>query len=298
MARFLAAVLSVGVLWWVAGVSIAREPRTGRTAKASPAPVATAASKAREPVPDVLEAQAQGLVSVRYIPNDSRSAQIIVTNRSRRPLTLRLPAAFAGVPVLAQFQQGGMGGNNNNLGGFGAAGQPQVAGGGGLGGQGMNGMGGMGGMQGGGGGAFSIPAEKTRVLRVVTVCLEHGKPEPSSRYPYKLTALESFSNDPKLAVVMESLSRGELSQKVAQAAAWHIANGLSWQQLAAKMIDHAGGDPDEAYFTPEQLLVAHRVVASATQAALQRKAGSQQPPAIANESAASASVLSAAGPAQ
>ena len=153
-------------------------------------------------------------------------------------------------------------------------------------------------MQGGGGGAFSIPAEKTRVLRVVTVCLEHGKPEPSSRYPYKLTALESFSNDPKLAVVMESLSRGELSQKVAQAAAWHIANGLSWQQLAAKMIDHAGGDPDEAYFTPEQLLVAHRVVASATQAALQRKAGSQQPPATANESAASASVLSAAGPAQ
>ena len=159
-------------------------------------------------------------------------------------------------------------------------------------------MGAMGGMQGGGGGAFSIPAEKTRVLRVVTVCLEHGKPEPSSRYPYKLTALESFSNDPKLAVVMESLSRGELSQKVAQAAAWHIANGLSWQQLAAKMIDHAGGDPDEAYFTPEQLLVAHRVVASATQAALQRKAGSQQPPATVNESAASASVLSAAGPAQ
>ena len=290
MARFLAAVLSVGVLWWVAGVSIAREPRAGRTAKASPAPVATAASKAREPVPDVLEAQAQGLVSVRYIPNDSRSAQIIVTNRSRRPLTLRLPAAFAGVPVLAQ---GGMGGNN--VAGFGAAGQPQVAGGGGMGG--MQG-GGMGGMQGGGGGAFSIPAEKTRVLRVVTVCLEHGKPEPSSRYPYKLTALESFSNDPKLAVVMESLSRGELSQKVAQAAAWHIANGLSWQQLAAKMIDHAGGDPDEAYFTPEQLLVAHRVVASATQAALQRKVGSQQPPATANESAASASVLSAAGPAQ
>ena len=292
MARFLAAVLSVGVLWWVAGVSIAREPRAGRTAKASPAPVATAASKAREPVPDVLEAQAQGLVSVRYIPNDSRSAQIIVTNRSRRPLTLRLPAAFAGVPVLAQ---GGMGGNNNGVAGFAAAGQPQVAGGGG--GGGMQG-GGMGGMPGGGGGAFSIPAEKTRVLRVVTVCLEHGKPEPSSRYPYKLTALESFSNDPKLAVVMESLSRGELSQKVAQAAAWHIANGLSWQQLAAKMIDHAGGDPDEAYFTPEQLLVAHRVVASATQAALQRKAGSQQPPAIANESAASASVLSAAGPAQ
>jgi hypothetical protein len=206
--------------------------------------------------PTILEAEAQGIVTVRYIPNDSRSAQIIVTNRTRRPATLRLPAAFAGVPVLAQL--GGMGGGQQA--GFGAGGigaQPQTAGGGGgAGAQGMNGMGG------GGGGAFSIPPEKTRVFRVTTVCLEHGKPEPSSRYPYKLSPLDSFSTDPKLAVVLESLGRGELSQKVAQAAAWHIANGLSWERLAAEKIDHAGGVPDEPYFTQAELLAAHRVVAA------------------------------------
>ena len=251
-------VVSAGVMPLVSQPTLAREPR--------PAGVSSTVLAAR--APDVLEAEAQGLVSVRYIPNDSRSAQIIVTNRSKRPVTLRLPDAFTGTPVLAQMggMGMGMGGGQQNRAVFGA--QPQQTGGGGLGGQGMNGMGGMGG---GGGGAFSIPPQKMRVFRVTTVCLEHGKPEPSSGYPYRLAALQSFSTDAKLAVVMESLGRGELSQKIAQAAAWHLANGMSWEELAAEAIDHAGGDPDEAYFTPDALMAAHRVVGLATQQAALRK---------------------------
>ena len=213
---------------------------------------------------ELFAAEAKGDVAVKYIPNDSRSAQVIITNQTSKPLSLRLPAAFAGVPVLAQM---GMGGGRGAA-GFGAGGiggGPQATGGG-LGGQGMNGMGG-GGMGAAGGGAFSIPPQKTRVLRVTTVCLEHGKPEPSSRHAYKLAAVESFSSDPKLAIVLESLGRGELSQKVAQAAAWHLSNGLSWEQLAAEKIDHAGGVPDEPYFTPGELMAAQRVVAIATQRA-------------------------------
>jgi hypothetical protein len=115
-----------------------------------------------------------------------------------------------------------------------------------------------------GGGAFSIPPERTRTLRVVTVCLEHGKPEPSTRYPYKLAELSAFSSDPHLAVVMDALGRGEISQKVAQAAAWHIANGLSWERLAAEKIDHAGGVPDEPFFSPAELVAAHHVVDAAS----------------------------------
>jgi len=228
-------------------------------------------AEAREPsvsragaAADLLEAQSLGLVSVKYIPNDSRSAQIIVTNVSRKPVTLRLPTAFAGVPVLAQMGgMGGMGGGGGGagFGGGGIGGGAQMTGGGGMGQQGMNGMGGG---MGGGGGAFSIPPQKTRVLRVTTVCLEHGKPEPSPRYPYKIAAIDSFSSDPKLSLVLEGLGRGELSQKVAQAAAWNLANGLSWERLAAEKIDHAGGVPDEAYFTPAELHAAQQVVAVAT----------------------------------
>ncbi len=247
----------VSLAWLPAG--LAREPQ----------PVVSALTvSSSSSVPDVLEAEKQGLVTVRYIPNDSRSAQILVTNRSKRPVTLRLPTAFAGVPVLAQLMNMGQGGGQ--AGGFGAGGiggAQQSTGGGGLGNQGMNGMGGG---MGGGGGAFSIPPQKTRVLRVTTVCLEHGKPEPSSRHPYKLSAIESFSTDEKLAIVLESLGRGELPQKVAQAAAWHLSSGLSWERLAAEKIDHAGGVPDEPYFTPAELMAAQRVVAIATQRAAER----------------------------
>ncbi len=105
------------------------------------------------------------------------------------------------------------------------------------------------------------------MLRIATVCLEHGKPEPSSRYPYKLAAIDSFSSDPKLTLVLESFGRGELPQKVAQAAAWHLSNGMSWERLAAEKIDHAGGVPDEAYFAPAELMAAQQVVALATQKA-------------------------------
>jgi hypothetical protein len=131
--------------------------------------------------------------------------------------------------------------------------------------------GGMGGMGGMGGGAFSIPPEKTRVLRVATVCLEYGKPEPSPRYPYKLVEVEVFSSDPKVAIMLEALGRGEVSQKVAQVAAWHVASGLSWEKLAAEKIDHAGGVPDEPTFTPAELVAAHRLVERVTQEAAARQ---------------------------
>ena len=243
---------------------------------------ASATSTSASGVPDLFEAEAQQLVSLRYIPNNAKSAQIIVTNRTRRPLTLRLPDAFAGIPVLAQMGgMGGMGGGGNQggfaAGGIGGGPQTTAGGAGGLGGQGMNGMGGggMGMGGGGGGGAFSIPPERSRTFRVPTVCVEYGKHEPSSRMPYKLTKAETFSSDPKLAFVLESLGRGELSQKVAQAAAWHIANGLTWEKLAAEKIDHAGGIPDEPYFSQAELVMAYRLVAVATEEARRRQPSGQ-----------------------
>ena len=237
------------LLTGAASVSIASAREPGRR---SPAPPAEAH--------DLLQAEEAGLVTVKYIPNDSRSAQIVVTNRSDRPLSLRLPEVFAGVPVLAQLGMGGGGGQAGfGAGGIGAA--PQTTGGAGPQNAGM----GIGGQQ--GGGFMSLPPEKTRVVKVTTVCLEHGKPEPSSIRPYKLVELESYSADPRLEQLLQSVGKGEVSQKVAQAAAWHIANGLTWQQIAAEKIDHAGGDPDEAFFTPAELQAAFKVVEIVTKRA-------------------------------
>ena len=60
--------------------------------------------------------------------------------------------------------------------------------------------------------------------------------------------------------------RLETKQKVAQAATWHVANGLSWDQLAGKKIDRLGR-PDDAWFSPNELLMAHRTVAMASERA-------------------------------
>ena len=224
--------------------ALGREPRS-------------AARESAAPPQDMLAAQAAGLVSIKFIPNDARSAQVVVTNKTDRPLTLRLPNGFAGVPVLAQFmnQQGAGGGAGFGAGGIG--GVPQNVGGGGQQNAGM-------GIGGGGGGPFSLPPERTRTLRVPTVCLEHGKREPTPRIEYRMTALASCSDDPRLQDVMTALASGTISQKVAQAAAWHLSSGRTWEQLAAEVITMAGGDPDVPMFAQAELVAARRFVDEAT----------------------------------
>ncbi len=295
---------------------------------------------------DVLAAEADGLVEVRFIANDARSAQVIVTSLFDRPLTIQLPPAFAGVPVLAQ-QQAGAG-----FGAGGIGGTPQNVGGGGAQNAGM----GIGGAGGGGGGnpfcwvareiygvhdprwlafrewltweapemlrdgyaehgeafaewlhdrpvakaivrlamdqalatttldargsqlrvsppidgasaPFHVPARKAVAIRSPTVCLDYGRREPTPRIPYRLVALDTVSQDPKLAIVLGGLASGHVPQKVAQAAAWHLSSGRTWEQLAAEVITQAGGDPDIPFFSPAELVAAQRVVAIATKVA-------------------------------
>jgi hypothetical protein len=313
------------------------------------------AAPAAAPPRDVLAAEADGQIDVKFIPNDSRSAQVVIKNRGDRPLTLRLPAGFAGVPVLAQMGMGGgMGGQGAGFGAGGIGAGAQNVGGGGMGGMG----GGMGGMGGGafcwvarevygvhdprwlafrqwmtwqapawmqnlyrdqgedlaawlrerpaaksavrlamnhvleedgaasGGGLFrvataaadafskpfTVAAGQTLALRVPTVCLDHGRREPTPRMPYRLEPLAKVSEDPKLALVLAGLASGHLTQKVAQAAAWHLASGRTWEQLASEMIDRAGGDPDVPMFTSAELVAARKAVEIATRLAAEAPA--------------------------
>lgn len=294
---------------------------------------------------DVLAAEAAGQVEVRFIPNDSRSGQVVVVNRDDRPLTLRLPSSFAGVPVAAQFGAGGMGGGmgmgNNAVQPF----QQQPVGGGGV-------QGGPG-MPGGGLGAggfcwvarevygvhdprwlafrewmiweaplwlqrvyanhgeaiatwlrsrpaarvavrlmmdqaisaaqpasssaqfnvvndlspttpFTVASGKSLTIRVPLVCLAYGLKEPTPRTPYRLTALATVSQDPRLAVLLGGLASGHLSQPVTQAAAWHVASGRTWEQLATEVVKGFGGFPDQPVFSAADLQAARQAVEIAT----------------------------------
>jgi hypothetical protein len=75
-----------------------------------------------------------------------------------------------------------------------------------------------------------------------------------------MTAIDTCSSDPRLQDVMTALASGAISQKVAQAAAWHISSGRTWEQLAAEAISMAGGDPYVPFFTPAELAAARRLV--------------------------------------
>jgi hypothetical protein len=211
-----------------------------------------------------------GIIEVDFIPKDATQASVVFRNKTDKPLHIQLPATFAAVPVNAQMMggmggggmggmggggMGGMGGGGMGGGGMGGMGGGGMGGGqgmgggmggGGMGGGGMGGMGGMGGggmggggmggMGGGGmgGGMFRVQPDHPRKLKVATVCLEHGKDDPNPRMDYKIIKLEEFNNDPKIANLCALLGQNRIPQNTAQATAWHIANGLSWEELAHK----------------------------------------------------------------
>jgi hypothetical protein len=94
---------------------------------------------------DVFEGTASGELDVVLHQRDSTSGIITVKNQTDQPLTVKLPEAFAGVPILAQRRGGGGGGGNGGNGGMGGGmggmgGGMQSMGGGMMGGMGLVGL--------------------------------------------------------------------------------------------------------------------------------------------------------------
>lgn len=231
--------------WVVLGLAVA-VPLAVMAADPKPA-VKSTSKKPAEPTVSIgmFEGMDSGDLEVKVFPKDSTEGNITIKNKSGKPLTIKLPEAFAGVPVLAQglLGGGGNGGGNNNNGG---GGQNQGMGGG------MMGGGGGGGMM-GGGGMFNLDAEKVVKVKVALVCLDHGKKDPSPQVPYKLIPIESYAKNAEVTEVVKMLARGELDQHSAQAAAWHLQNGLSWEELVNKVgVKHLNGTV-EPYFNAVQL---------------------------------------------
>ena len=127
-------------------------------------------------------------------------------------------------------------------------------GGGGMGGGGMGG-GGMGGM-------MRVEADKPRKLSAATVCLEEGKPDPNPRMKYRIVRLEEVNPSPEVAEVCKALGYGKIAQTTAQAAAWHLANGMSWDKLSTlpRVVSKYTGI--EYYFSNYEIQAAMRVVAA------------------------------------
>ncbi len=214
-----------------------------------------------------------GVLEVTVIAKDDKQGAILVENKTDKPLTVKLPESIVGVPVLKQFGTGGglgSGANNNNASGNNQQQQP-FGGGmmGGMGGMMGGGMGGMGGF--GGGGFFSVPAEKVVRVPYTSVCLAHGKAEPRPKSHYRLVRTEEFTKDPALREVIRMVGTGKLDPQAAQAAAWHLTDGMSFQELARKEVRHLGGQGPTPYFTMAQLQGAQSILSQATALAKNRE---------------------------
>jgi hypothetical protein len=211
---------------------------------------------------DLFQALDDGDIGVKMIMKDSKEGKLMIQNKTDKPLNVKLPEAFGAVPILAQQNQNRNNNNNNN------------------GAQAMGMGGGMGGMGGGmGGGMFFVAPEKVAQAQLPGVCLEHGKQEPRPAIQYEIKPIEKVTDKPEVQELCRMLGKGQINQRAAQVAAWHLNNNMSWQTLAAKRLKFANGT-SQPYFSPQEIQAGMQIVAAATKLVEDRQ--KQQPASTAN----------------
>jgi hypothetical protein len=213
---------------------------------------------------EMFQAMKDGQISVKFIPNNAKQANVLIENKTDKPLNVKLPDAFVGVPVLPQFGGGGFGGGGNRSGGGyggGGNGGGNQSMGGGMGGMGMGGM---------GMGMFNVPAEKVGKIQVDTVCLEHGKADPRPRVPYEIKPVESFTTKAGVKELCQMLGNRQIDQRSAQAAAWHLSNDMSWHDLSSKQLRYANG-ARRPYFSQQEIQTAMAAAGTAVRTAAENE---------------------------
>jgi hypothetical protein len=215
---------------------------------------------------DLFDGLKSGELDVKFVAKNSHDGRLLIKNNTDQPLSVKLPDAFAAVPVLAQ-NAGGAGGNRSSRSSNSQNSQNQSVGGGGIGG---GGGGGIGGGRGGGGGAFDVDPEKVAKIKVQTVCLEHGKKEPTAGVPYEIEPIATYTSDSNVQELCKLVGTGEVIQQAAQAAAWHLANRMTWQELIDKQTHHLLGG-NEIYFTAADIRSAMQITDRAIKMADRRE---------------------------
>jgi hypothetical protein len=188
---------------------------------------------------DLFEAQKANNISIQYIANNEKHGQLIIENKTDKPLSIKLPQSFGLIPVLAQvgFNNGGIQPfNNGRNAGFNNGGIQQNS---------FQQLGG-----GFGNNAFAnIKPHGKSVIKTNTICLDYGLRTPNTRSKYTLVKLDEISNDSRLDYAIEKFSNNDITQQTAQVLGWHINSGLSWKDLYNTNL-----------FTREEILLASTVI--------------------------------------
>ncbi|QDV51654.1 hypothetical protein [Gimesia fumaroli] len=236
----------LGVVLLIGGISI--DPVSG-TPKNSL--ITTLSLKPNVPEVNLFDGIKQKTLSARVFPKSAYSSSVFITNQTKEPLTVKIPPAVSSVHILAQVDPG-----NGLLQGLQGNQQPQTgdsqAVGGNLSPVGNNQNFDFQGL-------FTIPPEKTVRLQLRSVCLEHGKPCPSSLKTYELRPIDTKVKDKALVLLLKKFNPRRDDLEMMQAIAWHLGSHMDWQELANKKKNrHIGGGVP--YFSRAQLTTARKVV--------------------------------------
>ncbi len=226
-------------------------------------PIRQLAYDPEAPAVDLLSKEAGGKLRVRVIPQNEFRSRVRIENLTENPLTVRLPKAAAAVHVFpkaetdppasrvretrprTETEEKDKAPGQAVVGTFGPMEDPlkpfphesET------------------------GGAFTIPGKKSVEILLHTACAEHGKLTPFSRMTYRLKPLDDEIENKTLQKIVKTYDPQKIHPLAFQAAVWHLANGMSWKDLAAKT-STKGGIP-APYFTRRQLLAAQKLIKSA-----------------------------------
>jgi hypothetical protein len=96
---------------------------------------------------------------------------------------------------------------------------------------------------------------------------------------YVIKPIEGFTDKPAVGELCRMLGSGMLSQRAAQAAAWHLNSEMSWQELAAKQLRFANGT-SRPYFARQEILGGMQIATLATNRAEQREKSPGESPSL------------------
>lgn len=78
-------------------------------------------------------------------------------------------------------------------------------------------------------------------LQIPCFCLEFGKPDPNRKIPYEMVELQELNDQPAVQELLKRFAQGDIDQRVAQLAAWHVASGTPWPMLAQLKLPRTNG---------------------------------------------------------
>ena len=216
------------------GLGLSAYGRAGDAAPSAPAETQTV---------QILDAAKNGDLDVTVRGAGESRVKFTIQNKTSKRFNVVIPPGLVAASATGQggFQSMGLGVPTANLGGFGAfrnqradtAGfrsMPSVS-------PAPEGL--------------AVSPNQTIEVSVPSVCLNFGLPTPTARNVFTLKDVETYSPDTRVRRALKSLSTVGTSQTVAQAAMWHVCNGMSFDQIARQNV---------IAFNPHELAQASRFV--------------------------------------